>query len=45
MKLLKSIDNQILAFGYTAPDERVWAYLTTFVPVSALIVGLVTQGL
>lgn len=44
MKLLRTIDNQILAFWYTASDERVWAYLATFVPVSALIVGLVTQG-
>lgn len=43
MKALRTIDNQILAFWFTAPDERVWAYLATFVPVSALIIGLIVQ--
>ncbi|MEE6635320.1 hypothetical protein [Limosilactobacillus pontis] len=43
MKLLRTIDNQILAFWYTAPDERVWAYLATFVPATALIIGLIVQ--
>lgn len=43
MKLLRTIDNQILAFWFTAPEERAWAYLATFVPVSALIIGLIVQ--
>ncbi len=43
MKLLRTIDNQILAFWFTAPEEREWAYLATFVSVSALIVGLIVQ--
>lgn len=44
MKLLRTIDNHILAFWYTAPDERVWAYLATLVPATTLVIGLITQG-
>ena len=43
MKVLRTIDNQILAFWYTSPDERTWAYLATFVPAVAFIIGLATQ--
>lgn len=43
MKLLRTIDNQILAFWFTAPDERVWAYLATFVLATAFIIELMTQ--
>ena len=43
MKVLRTIDNQILAFWYTAPSDRFWAYLATFVPAVAFIIGTVTQ--
>lgn len=43
MKVLRTIDNQILAFWYTAPNDRLWAYLATFVPATAFIIGLMTQ--
>lgn len=43
MKVLRTIDNQILAFWYTAPSDRLWAYLATFVPATAFIIGLMTQ--
>lgn len=44
MKALRTIDNQILAFWYTSPQDRVWAYLATFVPITALVIGLITQA-
>lgn len=43
MKLLRTIDNQILAFWFTASEERAWAYLATFIPAAALAIGLITQ--
>jgi hypothetical protein len=43
MKALRTIDNQILAFWYTEPSDRLWAYLATFVPVTAFIIGTVAQ--
>lgn len=43
MKVLRTIDNQILMFWYTAPSDRLWAYLATFVPAAALIIGTVAQ--
>ena len=43
MKVLRTIDNQILAFWYTTPSDRLWAYLATFVPATAFIIGLMTQ--
>lgn len=44
MKALKTIDDHVLAFWYTAPEERVWAYLATF-PVLVLIVDLILQAI
>lgn len=43
MKLLHTIDNQILAFWYTAPSDRLWAYLATFVPVVAVICSIASE--
>lgn len=43
MKLLQTIDKHILAYWYTTPAERAWAYLATFVPLTALIVATITQ--
>lgn len=42
MKVLRTIDNQILAFWYTAPSERLWAYLASL-PVAVLVLDAITQ--
>ena len=42
MKVLQTIDNHILVFWFTAPEERAWAYLATFVPLTALAIELIT---
>lgn len=34
------LDSKILAYWDTAPSERVWAYLATFVPLLGLIVTI-----
>lgn len=38
--MLQKIDGKILAYWDTAPSERVWAYLATFVPLLGLIVTI-----
>ncbi len=40
MKLLHTIDSQILGFWQASPDDRLWAYIG-LVPVATLIVYLV----
>ena len=40
MKLLSSIDKHILNFWYTAPSERLWAYLATLPALLLIIYGL-----
>lgn len=35
--MLAKIDQSILNFWYTAPDERVWAYAMTLIPLLAVI--------
>lgn len=40
--MLRKIDGKILDFWWTTPDERVWAYLGTFVPLLGLISGLLS---
>ncbi|MBB1068748.1 hypothetical protein H5S40_00865 [Limosilactobacillus sp. RRLNB_1_1] len=42
MKLLSFIDTHILNFWYTAPSERLWAYLATL-PVLLLIIDGLAQ--
>lgn len=42
MKILQTIDKQILAYWNTAEDERLWAYLATL-PVVILMIDLMTQ--
>ncbi|WP_323074986.1 hypothetical protein [Limosilactobacillus reuteri] len=42
MKLLQSIDQQILAFWYTTPNERLWAYLATL-PLVVLVLDGISQ--
>lgn len=42
MKILQTIDKQILAYWNTAPSERLWAYLATL-PVVILMIDLMTQ--
>lgn len=43
MKLLQTIDKHILAYWYTTPAERVWAYLATFVPLTALACSVISE--
>lgn len=38
--MLQKIDGKILAYWDTAPNERVWAYLATFVPLLGTVVGI-----
>lgn len=38
--MLQKIDGKILAYWDTAPNERTWAYLATFVPLLGLIVTI-----
>lgn len=42
MKLLSCIDHQVLAFWYTSPQERAWAYLAT-VPVLLILIDAIVQ--
>lgn len=42
MKILQTIDKQILAYWNTAEDERLWAYLATM-PVMVLVIDIVAQ--
>lgn len=43
MKILQTIDKQILAYWNTAPSERLWAYLATM-PIFVLIIDVMTHG-
>ena len=43
MKLLAMVDHHILAYWNTAPGERVWAYLATFVPLTALACSVISE--
>ena len=38
--MLQKIDGKILAYWDTAPNERAWAYLATFVPLLGLIITI-----
>lgn len=42
MKILQTIDKQILAYWNTAPSERLWAYLASL-PVVVLVFDSVAQ--
>lgn len=42
MKFLSIIDHHILAFWYTSPEERLWAYLATL-PVLLLLIDTIKQ--
>ena len=42
MKILQTIDKQILAYWNTAEDERLWAYLASL-PVAVLVFDAVAQ--
>ena len=42
MKLLQTIDKHILAYWYTSPEERLWAYLATL-PAIVLVLDGITQ--
>lgn len=42
MKLFRTVDNQILAFWYTVPSERLWAYLATL-PLAVLVIDAITH--
>lgn len=42
MKILQTIDKQILAYWNTAEDERLWAYLASL-PVAVLVLDAITQ--
>ena len=42
MKILQTIDKQILAYWNTAEDERLWAYLASL-PVVVLVFDAVAQ--
>lgn len=35
--MLQKIDDKILAYWDTAPNERVWAYIATFVPLLGIM--------
>lgn len=37
IQMLQKIDDKILAYWDTAPNERVWAYLATFVPLLGIM--------
>lgn len=43
MKLLATVDHRILSYWNTAPGERVWAYLATFVPLTALACSVISE--
>lgn len=43
MKLLATIDQHILAYWNTAPSERGWTYLATFVPLAALLCSIISE--
>lgn len=43
MKLLTTIDRCILSYWNTEPSERVWAYLATFVPLTALACSIASE--
>lgn len=42
MKILQTIDKQILAYWNTAANERLWAYLATL-PVFILVIDAIAQ--
>lgn len=42
MKVLQTIDKQILAYWDTCENERLWAYLATL-PVFILVIDAVAQ--
>ena len=43
MKLLATIDHRILSYWNTMPRDRVWAYLATFVPLTALVCSVISE--
>lgn len=43
MKILATIDHRILNYWNTAPSERVWAYLVTFVPLTAMACSVISE--
>lgn len=38
--MLQKIDSKILAYWWTSPDQRLWAYLATFLPLLGIIVAI-----
>ena len=38
--MLRKIDHEILADWWSGPDDRVWAYLATFVPLLGVAAGI-----
>lgn len=45
MNLLQKIDNRILSYWATNPDERVFAYGVTFTPLLALIFEVIVWNI
>lgn len=43
MKFLATIDHHVLSYWDTATDDRVWAYLATFVPLTALVCSIINE--
>ncbi|WP_291977578.1 hypothetical protein [Limosilactobacillus sp.] len=39
--MIAKIDQAILDFWFTNPDERAWAYLATLLPLLALIASII----
>ena len=40
LTMFKKIDSKLLAYWLTPPEQRVWAYLATFVPLLGTVVGI-----
>ena len=38
--MLRKIDDTILNYWLTPPEQRMWAYLATFVPLLGTVVGI-----
>lgn len=38
--MIAKIDQSILDFWFTSPNERAWAYLATFIPLLGATVGI-----
>lgn len=38
--MLRKVDGKILDFWWSGPDDRVWAYLATFVPLLGAAAGI-----